>query len=201
MRARISLGAFLQLSALVVLSACGDTVPPSAYSAGSSTLSAAVYAAAIADMQTRYPGTAVISLRTSLHDIGGDRWPDVDQRVRQDPLIDTTLWRALAQLNSHPQDLNPVPLAVATPQVVQAHGDQEAALASAGYMSSEFTDAFPGAGSAIHVSAVAFSPDEHRAVVYVGLHCGGLCGQGAVYALELREAQWQVTHYLSLWVA
>jgi hypothetical protein len=181
--------------------AASDVVPPTAYSPGNARESAAVYAAVIADILSKNPGRAVLDPETSLRDISGDLWSEADRRVQEDPLIDATLWRALVPLNAQPQSLDLAALAAVLPDVIQARSDQQEALADAGYSGPKFGEAFPGAHSAVRVSAVAFSPDERIAVVYVSLHCGGLCGEGAVYSLALSGTTWQITQYLSLWTA
>jgi hypothetical protein len=52
---------------------------------------------------------------------------------------------------------------------------------------------FPYNASVIfHVSAVGFSRDGTRALVYVGHDCGGLCGGGRYHLLVKKDGQWQV---------
>ena len=43
-----------------------------------------------------------------------------------------------------------------------------------------------------HVSAVGFNRDGTRALVYVGHHCGSLCGGGRYHFLLKKEGTWQV---------
>jgi hypothetical protein len=42
------------------------------------------------------------------------------------------------------------------------------------------------------VSAIGFNRDRTRALVYVGHHCGSLCGGGAYHLLVKKEGKWQV---------
>ena len=43
-----------------------------------------------------------------------------------------------------------------------------------------------------HVSAVGFNRDGNRALVYVGHHCGNLCGGGTYHLLFKKDGRWQV---------
>jgi hypothetical protein len=42
------------------------------------------------------------------------------------------------------------------------------------------------------VSAVGFNRDRTRALVYVGHHCGSLCGSGGYHLLVKKDGKWQV---------
>ena len=42
------------------------------------------------------------------------------------------------------------------------------------------------------VSAVGFNRDGTRALVYVGHHCGSLCGSGGYHLLVKKDGKWQV---------
>ena len=54
-------------------------------------------------------------------------------------------------------------------------------------------DGFPFNASVIfHVSAVGFNRDGTRALVYVGHHCGSLCGGGTYHLLLKKDGRWQV---------
>jgi hypothetical protein len=54
-------------------------------------------------------------------------------------------------------------------------------------------DGFPFNASVIfHVSAVGFNRDGTRALVYVGHHCGSLCGGGGYHFLVKKDGRWQV---------
>ena len=43
-----------------------------------------------------------------------------------------------------------------------------------------------------HVSAVGFNRDGTRGLVYVGHHCGNLCGGGTYHFLVKKDGRWQV---------
>jgi len=53
------------------------------------------------------------------------------------------------------------------------------------------SSSFP-ASVILEVSAVGFSRDRTRALVYVGHHCGGLCGGGRYHVLVKADSEWQV---------
>ena len=58
---------------------------------------------------------------------------------------------------------------------------------------SRVADGFPFNSSVIfHVSAVGFNRDGTRALVYVGHHCGSLCGGGGYHFLVKKDGRWQV---------
>ena len=58
---------------------------------------------------------------------------------------------------------------------------------------SRVADGFPfNAPVIFHVSAVGFSRDRTRALVYVGHHCGSLCGGGTYHLLCKKDGRWQV---------
>jgi hypothetical protein len=50
----------------------------------------------------------------------------------------------------------------------------------------------PAASVTFDVSAVGFNRDRTRALVYVGHHCGNLCGGGGYHLLVKKEGKWQV---------
>lgn len=52
----------------------------------------------------------------------------------------------------------------------------------------------------VTVSSVAFSPDNRHAMIYVTHECGGLCGGGAFYVFERREA-WTRIKITDVWVS
>jgi hypothetical protein len=54
-----------------------------------------------------------------------------------------------------------------------------------------FHQTFPGSNGYLQLSAVGFNEDRSRAAVYVGHHCGGLCGGGRIYFVERRGERWQ----------
>ena len=53
-----------------------------------------------------------------------------------------------------------------------------------------FREQYPDSKGWVDLSAVGFSPDKTVAVVYVGHHCGQLCGGGNFHVLEKREGKW-----------
>ncbi len=62
-----------------------------------------------------------------------------------------------------------------------------------------FNRRYPNAGGFIQVSAVGFNRDRSKAVVYVGHHCGGLCGGGRMFFLERHDDAWRVTPVIRCW--
>jgi len=55
-----------------------------------------------------------------------------------------------------------------------------------------FFAAFPQATGYIILSAPGFSQDGSKAVVYMGHHCGNLCGGGRIYFLGKEWQNWKV---------
>ena len=49
----------------------------------------------------------------------------------------------------------------------------------------------PHSGGWIELSAVGFNTDKTVAVVYMGHHCGGLCGSGSFQVLQKRDGKWR----------
>ncbi|HLJ46322.1 MAG TPA: hypothetical protein VKU01_09960 [Bryobacteraceae bacterium] len=43
----------------------------------------------------------------------------------------------------------------------------------------------------VELSAVGFNAEKTVAVVYIGHHCGGLCGGGGFHVLEKKDGKWQ----------
>jgi hypothetical protein len=54
----------------------------------------------------------------------------------------------------------------------------------------DFNAAHPDSHGYIILSAVGFSPDRTKAIVYVAHHCGGLCGAGGYHFLERKAGVW-----------
>ncbi len=50
---------------------------------------------------------------------------------------------------------------------------------------------YPGSGGYLQVSAVGFDAAKIRAMVYMGHHCGGLCGGGAFHLMTKVNGQWR----------
>jgi len=64
-------------------------------------------------------------------------------------------------------------------KIVFEHGDWE-----------KFGKQYPGSGGWIELSAVGFNADKTVAVVYMGHHCGGLCGGGGFHVLQKKDGKW-----------
>jgi hypothetical protein len=58
-----------------------------------------------------------------------------------------------------------------------------------------------GSTAIIAVSPVSISADGNTAILYAEQHCGALCGGGAFYVLERRDATWRVVGDKGLWVS
>jgi hypothetical protein len=50
----------------------------------------------------------------------------------------------------------------------------------------------PGVSVTFEVSTVGFNGDRTRALVYVGHHCGSLCGGGGYHLLVKKGGKWQI---------
>ena len=56
----------------------------------------------------------------------------------------------------------------------------------------EFHRRYPGAAGYVEFSAVGFNADKTVAVVYIGQHCGNLCGSGQIFVMQLsKRGKWQ----------
>lgn len=53
-----------------------------------------------------------------------------------------------------------------------------------------FFQRYPKSGGWIELSAVGFNATKTVAVVYMGHHCGSLCGGGGFHVLEKKNGQW-----------
>jgi hypothetical protein len=53
-----------------------------------------------------------------------------------------------------------------------------------------FYQRYPDSGGWIELSAVGFNANKTVAVVYMGHHCGPLCGGGGFHVLEKKDGQW-----------
>ena len=51
------------------------------------------------------------------------------------------------------------------------------------------------------MSIPVLTNDGKRALVYVGFHCGGLCGVGVLYLMEQGASGWQVVKTGQLWIS
>ena len=57
----------------------------------------------------------------------------------------------------------------------------------------EFHKRYPQSAGWIELSAVGFDAERKNAAVYVGHHCGWLCGGGNVQLLHRNDDKWKVT--------
>ena len=67
-----------------------------------------------------------------------------------------------------------------------------------------FHDMFPKSEGFIRFSAVGFNREKTKAILYMGWHCGGLCGDGHNYTLERKNGKWvqlSVNHKACGWVS
>jgi hypothetical protein len=53
-----------------------------------------------------------------------------------------------------------------------------------------FYQHYPDSGGWMELSAVGFNANKTVAVVYMGHHCGMLCGGGGFHVLEKKDGQW-----------
>jgi hypothetical protein len=53
-----------------------------------------------------------------------------------------------------------------------------------------FYQRYPDSGGWIELSAVGFNANKTVAVVYMGHHCGWLCGGGGFHVLEKKDGKW-----------
>jgi len=65
-------------------------------------------------------------------------------------------------------------------KIVFEHGDWE-----------KFGKQYPDSGGWIELSAVGFNTDKTVAVVYMGHHCGMLCGGGGFHVLQKKDGKWE----------
>ena len=59
----------------------------------------------------------------------------------------------------------------------------------------------PGAPGLLKLSAVGYGNGRTQAVVYTGLFCGSLCGEGLLVVLEKGDDGWQVVAQVELWIS
>jgi hypothetical protein len=50
---------------------------------------------------------------------------------------------------------------------------------------------YPDSGGYVLLSAVGFDPEKQRAIVYVALQCGALCGEGSHHFMQKANGVWQ----------
>ncbi len=61
--------------------------------------------------------------------------------------------------------------------------------------------AYPDSPGVITFSSVGFNSDRTQAFVYIGVSCGGLCGQGGHALLQKRGGKWAVVKQVTEWVS
>jgi hypothetical protein len=54
----------------------------------------------------------------------------------------------------------------------------------------KFDEQYPDSGGWIELSAVGFNTDKKVAVVYMGYHCGWMCGKGKFHVLHKKDGKW-----------
>ncbi len=65
---------------------------------------------------------------------------------------------------------------------------------------SRLVEGSSSARTQVSLSAIAFTPDSSEALVYVHVHCGGLCGGGdIVYLRRKRPGGWSIAATFPLW--
>lgn len=65
----------------------------------------------------------------------------------------------------------------------------------------EIVERFRGDEFIFWFSRVGFSADGKQALVYMGYSCGGLCGQGNFYLLEMHGGEWVIRNHVMCWIA
>lgn len=50
-------------------------------------------------------------------------------------------------------------------------------------------------------SIPVFSADKSICAIYVGHHCGGLCGEGNIYVYQYKNGKWVVIRMYFLWIS
>lgn len=64
-----------------------------------------------------------------------------------------------------------------------------------------FYGVFPNSYGSTSVSAIGYTPDSTRALLFVSHSCGALCGEGNVVLLRLQFGRWRVEKTAMLWVS
>jgi hypothetical protein len=64
-----------------------------------------------------------------------------------------------------------------------------------------FFERYPRSNGWIHVSAIGYSSDLSRAVVYVSHQCPGLCGSGDMLILRRDGPAWRVEQLIPVWIS
>jgi hypothetical protein len=66
---------------------------------------------------------------------------------------------------------------------------------------SDFYKKYPKSSGFWSLSPVGYSTGGTEALVYVGHHCGGLCGTGHLVLLAKESGRWVVKNRLMLWIS
>jgi hypothetical protein len=89
--------------------------------------------------------------------------------------------------NAKPSLLQPR-IQVGVPYHLIAADELTAAIQTAGWEG--FYQRYPDSGGWMELSAVGFNVNKTVAVVYMGHHCGPLCGGGGFHVLEKKDGKW-----------
>lgn len=65
----------------------------------------------------------------------------------------------------------------------------------------KFYQLYPDAAGFWDFSSPGYNKARNEAVLYVGHHCGGLCGTGHLFFLVKEDGQWKVKNRLMLWIS
>lgn len=66
---------------------------------------------------------------------------------------------------------------------------------------SKFYELYPKSHGYWDFSPVGFNTAGDQALVYVGHHCGGLCGNGSYIVLQKKGDQWSVESWTMAWIS
>jgi hypothetical protein len=77
---------------------------------------------------------------------------------------------------------------IALPYQLVSADELKSAMAQGSWQG--FYKQYPESGGFISLSAVGFNADRTVAVVYMGHHCGGLCGGGEFHVLQKKDGKW-----------
>ena len=64
-----------------------------------------------------------------------------------------------------------------------------------------FPAKYSGAKSLVSLSLPAIDTETDTALVYAGVRCGGLCGQGYIFLLAKLKGKWAVVHMHNVWIS
>ena len=91
------------------------------------------------------------------------------------------------RLNAKPSLLQPR-IKVEVPYRLIIADELGSAIQAAGWEG--FYQRYPDSGGWLELSAVGFNVNKTVAVVYMGHHCGWLCGGGGFHVLEKKDGKW-----------